>query len=394
MSGPIRGSIEHYGAPVVASTSASVQDIFVSIYNFLNSNGSKLGIQRVCYNTGSTPIGAPAVRGMNRYDSASCAGSNAFAVFTFKSASLPWTILIQWCDGTTNTNTAPGAPGLLNGSAILAGLGIAVAQNSDGSLPWAGTQRDTPNASGSARKVGTVWNSGSAFLSVWPRSNVSGGATTSARQNMMQLFTANSTNSYRLQMVADYDNLAILIDDYADNTYAHAFIFGKYVPLTGSSTAGTYFGACCLAGTFPQNAMTVMSTTAGIAIGAYEGGVAFPSASATRTVKNIMFDRLSGLTSPSYTAYHPNKTFSSASYTEFPLIVVTNETNEEGYLGMHNEFFREVYNTAIHDTNIGGTRCAFASSLTLATVKMTIPWHSGTAPGSGTTRGGVQWGNP
>lgn len=393
MSGPIRGSIEHYGG-VVLATSASLQDIFVSIYNFLNSNGSTLGIERVCYNTGSTPTGAPAVRGMNRYDSASCAGPNAFAVFTFKSASLPWTILIQWCDGSTNMNTAPGAPGLLNGSAVNSGLGIAVAQNSNGSLPWAGTQKNTPNASGSASKAGTVWNSGSAFLSVWPRSNVSGGATTSARQNMMQLFAASSTNSYRLQMVADYDNLAILIDESADNTYVHAFMFGKYVPLTGSSTAGTYFGVSGVATTFPQTAMSVLSTTAGTGTGGYEGGVAFPSASVTRTVKNIMFDRLSGLVNTSFTAYHPNKTFSSASYTEFPLIVVTNETNEEGYLGMHNEFFREVYNTAVHDTNIGGTRCAFASSLTLATVKITIPWHSGTAPGSGTTRGGVQWGNP
>ena len=131
-----------------------------------------------------------------------------------------------------------------------------------------------------------------------------------------------------------------------------------------------------------------VNTTYGITTGvAPGGGVCFPSASATRTTKQLILDRYGLMTTA---IYHPNKTFVTMSFTEFPLTLLTNEVNEQGYIGQHNEFFREIFNTPTHDTNAAGTRAAFGDA-SVATVKLTVPWHSGTAPGSGVTRAGVQW---
>jgi hypothetical protein len=87
----------------------------------------------------------------------------------------------------------------------------------------------------------------------------------------------------------------------------------------------------------------------------------------------------------------PNRAFATPMFNEFPLLVGINESpNQIGAVGQTFDFYREAFNVATHDTNGGKTRAAFGTT-TLAAIKLTIPWHSGTVPGSGITRTGIQF---
>ena len=223
MAGTICGSIEHFStAP--GNTTASVQDAFVSLFNFFSSTSMRnIGFERVCYNTGAQGTGMVAVRGVGRFDAPLPFGANGFGVWRSKNASVPWYILIQSSCGVL-CNTAPGVPCLYD-NVIAIGMGFSIAMRLDGGNPWNGTAIDTPNASGSAAKGTPVWTSGSSQLIVFPRSNVCGGAHVASKQNMMQTITENNL-AYRYHMIADADNFAFPHDFTADNTYA-ALIFGK-----------------------------------------------------------------------------------------------------------------------------------------------------------------------
>jgi hypothetical protein len=89
------------------------------------------------------------------------------------------------------------------------------------------------------------------------------------------------------------------------------------------------------------------------------------------------------------TSAQPNRAFATPIFDEFPILVGINETpNQVGAVGQFTTFYREAFNVASQDTNANGTRAAFGN-VTIATVKLTIPWFSGTVPGSGVTRAGT-----
>lgn len=375
MAGPIRGSIEHLNAS--AAGTGSLQGFFVNVYNFLNSNPI-LGIQRIAYHTGSRDTGMANARSMAFYDQPGPAGNNAFAVFRFLSASIPFDVLIQWWSASP---AAPGLPAVVNGSASTTAFGIAFAQDITGVSAWNGTT----NNNGMDVKGSPVWVS-SSNITYYPRSNNANrtGGHGSLKQNMMGENSTISSQNARQQIVADYDNLAILWDVSIDNSY-DSVIFGAYTPLSGLNASSPYFA---LAGALPYSPGTTYGPLAG---GSPGGAISFPASTASGSCSTSI-DRIGSAFFQNILS-QPNRMYATQKFDEFPLIVGGFESPfQVGMAGISN-FYKEVYGVSSHDTNGDGTRAAFGTT-TLAAVKLTIPWHSGTVPGTGATRGGVQFGLP
>lgn len=381
MAGPIRGSIEHYQLPSFSTGTA--QAMFVNCYNFLNNNTGVLGIQRIAYNTGSQDTGMTQFRGMNFFDQDNPAGQNAFACFRFLSASVPFDVCIQWTGG-TSFGTAPGAPALINASTTTTTFAFSIAQSTGSTDPWNGTTLNN----GNDRKGTPVWVSAS-NITYYPRSNdpSRAGAHGSSKQNMIGPSNMSGQEA-KYHFVADYDNFVFFYDNGAtvDAAYGY-FMMLKYTPLSGVNPDVPYFAIG--GSTIP---ITVGSTYGSIAgNSADNGGVSFPDLVKSGTI-GVMTDRLGNYLFTATTC-QPNKMYATQKFDEFPIFVGGGESpGQIGMLGQHSEFVREVYNIQSQDTNGDGTRAVIGGSTTLATVKMTIPWHSGTTPGTGVSRNGVQFG--
>lgn len=379
MAGTVRGSIEHLFLGAAEGT-GSTQVAFVNAYNFLNNNTGTLGIRRIAYNTGSQAPGMEEQRGMRYYDDPNPAGDNAWATFCFSSSSIPFYVHIQWAGNTATIGTAPGTPCLFEGSSVSSVFGISIAQRVDGGNPWNGTSGNL----GYDDKGSPVWHPGSSVGVYYPRSNdsVRGGSFGTLRENTLG-FIINASSDHRMHYVADYDNYVILFDGANDNSY-NALIFGLYTPLSGVSAQVPYF---CLEGDLPYTIATKYGAEASAT--GYEGGISYPTVATSGSV-GVGIDRYT-ITFFQNTQAQPNRAYATPSYDEFPLLVGLFEPNDQvGVMGQSYNFFRESYNVSTHDTNVQGTRAAFGTAVQ-ASIKLTVPWHSGTVPGSGVTRAGVQF---
>lgn len=378
MAGPIRGSIEHYFLGTGLGT-GSCQSFFVNVYNFFNNNSASLGIQRISYNTGSQATGMEKFRGMNYFDSPNPCGENSWAVFRFMSASIPFDVLIQHAAATA-CNSAPAIPCLMNATNTTYHFMASVAHSGSGDSTWNGTLKND----GNDVKGSPVWkNAANTFYT--PRSNDStrAGAQGTLKQNMMGMnVTTNGT--YRQHIIADYDSFVILLDLAADNSY-YAMGYNSYTPTTGLTATVPYFGFCTTA--LPIVEGTGFGSVDGTAN--TNGGCAHPSLGVSGSC-SCGFDRI-GTTFFKSANAQANKAWPIQHFDEFPLFVGIFETPHIGLCGQHSYFLREAYNIATHDTNADGSRAAFGST-TLADIKLTVPWHSGTVPGTGISRTGVQFG--
>lgn len=380
MAGPIHGSIEHFFAGTGFST-GSVQSAFVNLYNFFNNNTGTLGIQRIAYHTGAKETGMVNTRGMNYFDAANPAGGNAWACFCFSSASVPFYVLIQFSNSTA-FGTAPGSPGLIRNATTANSVGIAFAQRADGGNPWNGSS----GSNGSDTKGTPVWHPGTSSLVLMPRSNdgVRGGAHGASKQNCVG-HTVGSGIDYRMHMIADYDNFVFLYDANANNNYASTLIT-KYTPLSGVNPQVPYVSLGDTAA-LPFTNVSVYGDLAGTA--AQQGAIGYTTASISGTCSTAI-ERV-GAGFFQNTNAQPNRAFTTPVFNEFPFLIgIFESPNQVGAMGHVIDFFREAYNVASHDTNNDGTRAAFGTT-TVATVKLVVPWSSGTVPGSGITRGGVQF---
>lgn len=379
MSGPLHGSIEHQLNAGFGTGSA--QSAFVSVYNFLNNNTGTLGLQRIAYHTGSTGTGMLQVRGINYFDAANPAGENAWACFCFSSASNPFYLFVQWTGG-TSFGTAPGSPGLIQGAATQNTIGFAFACRADFGNPWNGSS----GSNGFDTKGTPVWHPGTSSLCIAPRSNdgVRAGGHGTNKQNTFG-FTPGSGGAYRMSMVADYDNFAIFFDTGNDGTYAGVACC-TYTPLSGVNPDIQRF-AIGGSSDLPWTAVSAYGDVAGTS--ANQGSIGYPSLSISGTC-SFGFDRY-GAGFLSNVNAQPNRAFATPRFDEFPLLVGIFETpNQVGATGQTYSFMREAYNIATHDTNADGTRAAFGNG-TIAAIKITVPWSSGTVPGSGTTKQGTQF---
>lgn len=381
MSGTAHGSIEHLFAGAGQGT-GSVQAAFVNLYNFFNNNTGTLGIQRIAYHTGSKNTGMADSRGMGYYDAANPAGDNAWACFCFSSASAPWYVLIQYTGSSNTFGSTPGSPGLFKGSAQNNVLGLSFASRADFGNPWNGSS----GSNGRDTKGTPVWHPGTSSLALAPRSNdaIRAGAHGSSKQNTLG-FAININTTYRQSMVADYDNFALLMDSAATNNYG-ACILGMYTPLTGLNPNVPW--AVYQENALPFSVASAYGDTAGTS--APQGGIGYTNLA----ISGSCISGLDRYTSTGFfqnTLAQPNRAFATPTYDEFPLMVgIFESPSQIGMTGQFYNFFREAYNVASHDTNATGDRAAFGGT-TLAAVKLTIPWHTGTVPGSGATRAGTQF---
>lgn len=381
MAGPIKGSIEHFFGGSGQGT-GSIQSIFVNVYNFLNNNTGTLGLQRIAYHTGSKESGMANLRGMNFYDEANPAGGNAWACFCFASASVPIYMLIQHSNG-TGMGGGAGAPGLFRAAATTNAMGFAFASRTDGGNPWNGSS----GSNGQDTKGTPVWHPGASSLALAPRSNdgVRSGVHGTVRQNMLGITISVSTD-YRLSMLADYDNFIMLIDDGADATYATVML-SSYTPLSGVNPEAPWL-ALHDSG-LPFDNATVYGDLAGTGIN--NGGIGYPTLSISGSCMTGIERYASANGFFQNTSAQPNRAFATPRFDEFPILVGLYEMpNLVGATGQLYNFCREIFNVATHDTNVDGTRACFGPGGPTS-VKLTVPWHSGTVPGSGVTRVGIQF---
>lgn len=174
----IYGSVDHMVSGVNAPLS---NNTFVAAYNFLLSMSSSLGIQRIAYNVGSGGLG------MSYAGEGAAAGDNAWAVFKFANAQIPFYIIIQWSSQSSigYPSYAAGTPainhlniprGLYGGAVSFSqddyrgrGFGFVYqfAQLLNGGNPWNGTTLDN----GADTKGDPVWVSGATEMVVFPNVN-------------------------------------------------------------------------------------------------------------------------------------------------------------------------------------------------------------------------------
>jgi hypothetical protein len=374
----------------IDSGSTASTDFFVTLHNFLLGLP---GVTRIASSNGSGGTG------IDYRDAPTTIGTNAFAVFRFGNAQIPFYVLIQ-CVNTTGSGTAIATPGNFStypgGGTTSFGVMIAIAQRLDGTSPWAGTTTNN----GTDTKSSPVWTPGTSALSVFPRANAVGGAFATNREAMMMLNTVNlgSTEAdqdifafgMRAQFLADDDSLMIMQDRSSDGSFAW-FFFGRYTPRPGLSIQAPYV---CLQQQNGTNDPIVPSYTWGSTtqstsltwVSSGDGGIAHPVvASGVKIVAtdgtNTMFNSVQ---------YSPNRASGTAGRFDLvPVYVVINETPNIGFLGTI-PFFRTAYNLPPMYLSPDRKLAAFGNG-SISSGKIVVPWDGITAPNSGINRQGISF---
>lgn len=383
---------------IVVSGAKGAQELFVSLYSyFISAQAQAVGVTLIANSTGSNNAS-----GFNYWDLATPAGNNAWAVFQWASASVPFCMLMQVATGTQTVSPGnsfggiPGNPGvmLVNGYSTADGVGIQFAARANGTSPWNGTT----GAVGSDTKGTPVWISGSSHLYVWPRANSVAGTYVSNKEFCLTLANADYIRQYacRVNVTIDQNNVFFSRDSYNDVGSYNYFYFGKYQPYSGSHRLDmacvpdvpyvmlrddnetgldptVFLGTSNLYGS-----LTAVSTN-------LDGGVAFPTGSAPYEVVTCVADTLGGF--PFSNTLNPNQAYPTSGYDEYPIMIFMNEMTlfsgsgfpTFGMLGQV-EFMKLVYGLAVGDTDTNYTRIVLGSKPTYtAGSRYTVPW-SGIAP--------------
>jgi hypothetical protein len=328
-------------AAVVATGSKGAADLFVTLYDFFTTSGSTVaGIKLIANSTGSNGLG------MGYWDSVAPVGNNAWAVFTFLSASIPFYMLMQYATASSAAypfGLVPGNPGRFanfgTNYAAYGGLGMQFAVRSDGASPWTGTT----NADGTDTKADPVWTTGectdNAAAYVWPRTNsTSGSAALTAVSGSRERCTSIAGHSYmngpngvgvRLHLACNFNNVAIARNSFtlnATGSYNYMW-FGEYKVYSGSWPVGSSTlspavpYAMLWKNTEGAQNPTITATTYGSLTGDtdFEGGIAHPS------LRGQVVSCLNGTLSniPFTAGFHPNWAYNTGSshktYDEFPI---------------------------------------------------------------------------
>ncbi len=391
MSGTIRGKTDCFSNPT--ATYRQSNEYWKNLYDFLMAHPNAALIARNSGNgvtAGNTGF----------WDEANKVGGNAWATFRMNPTSVrpfPWYINFIYGaagGGSSETNgnvgSGVGAGSLICGSNIsgnsapVGGLQFAIGEGGDEN-PWNGT------ASGGAAGVNDTktapwWKvptSGSR-VHVWPRTNNTGSADATNKNNYSHWYTATSS-PVRVHFIADDDSLIILASAADDNNYSVMY-FGLYEARTGATP--TYpmimIGS---AQNLPLSITTQYGNPVNAGLGQLEGGV-IPGAT-TNGVRNVWVDRYQNILS---SAQQPNQQLSTPEYEQFPIPIYSNEATgliTIGHLGQIT-FMKESANLTTHDTNADLTRAAFGTT-SLTGVKLMVPWGGGSPPRTTSTRGGTDW---
>lgn len=384
MAGQIRGKIEMLLNEGNGHNNA--QALFKGLYDFFVAHPKVTVIAR---QAGS----GRAAGDVGYYDSATPFGNNAWFVVKMAktSADVPagprafdYYVFVQWADGSTSLNTAPGNPGQGNGStsSFSAGkVGIAVAIGVGGDEnAWNGAGATI----GANTKGSPVWKvpTGGSNVHVLPRSNNAGGSHATNRENLSLLFsqyafTANT--KARAHVVADDDSFIIFVDNDDDNTYGvtYAGVFsvrqGLVLPIP----------FLMLSSGIPLAMNTGYGETSGTS--SFQGGAIHRDSNIG--VRQLVLERLNVFVNT--TVNQPNRLFATPEFDEFPIASALSETPHAGFLGQV-DFIRELGNIATHDSSADKKRVVIGDN-NVGTVKLSIPWDGATTPKSGITRQGIDF---
>lgn len=368
MGGTIHGRIECHDND--AATLDRLQDIYVSLYRFLNLRKTRLVLQ---YGSAAT--------GMDYHDGANPAKDNSFAVFKFPASALrptwSWYLMIQGCFAAANFGGAPGNPGLFWGMSGARGVGVQAATASTLAggdwFPWNGTTAND----GTDTKGSTVWagHPSGGKLYVFPRSNNPGGSYTSSKHDCGPLGQNNGgANPERWHIFCDDDSFAMYwAPNSATAQYRWAYV-GPYTPAPGVTVERPL--VMLLNGSIGSN--MIWPTTWGPS----DAGVAEDFSDTGGGVKNFRVDYYSACSTPNH---NPNPQFLTTTYSEFKLPLITFEYPYMSLIGwIDSPLMRWVWNLAVnHDQNAAKTKTFLSWTATRPNSGWTVPWDGVTVAGSG-----------
>ncbi len=218
-------------------------DMFVATYRFLNSpTAAAMGIVRRACNFNNQASDCD-----YKYRKLSPPpGNNAWALFEFTSANLPFWLLIQHSDAQNNATFGVGAgePADNDWSAKISGFAFSVGIREDGLSPWGGTTLNN----GFDTKSVPVWTPGPSRLAMFPISNGPRGQWRVARSGMHPIslwidWDNSRTRCTLYHFLANEDSITFLMGHDGGCNYDVTY-FGKYNPINASvaSTAYCFFG--------------------------------------------------------------------------------------------------------------------------------------------------------
>lgn len=381
----------------------TAQEQFVRLIKFFDNCGA-CGITRIASHYGksgtyttSSPLISLNGAAFDYWDATNQAGCNAWAVYRFGNATVPFYMLIQWAIYTTtnfNFGDSPGNPGT-HYDTSWGGVGIAFAMRQDGTSPWAG---GTANV-GADAKGATVWTPGTSNVFVWPRSCSPGGGGNSTRAHTMPLYLGSWSDSglytmIRTHVVVDENNVIIVTDYHGVCAPVYTY-FGKYTPQPGLTPPVPYF--CIRDANLP-----ILQTGTGLTYGSIanntsigqDGGIAIPAPTATETVSGLFLDVPFNAANTSVNWNTSPVSGSGATFVETPLLLLSAEGSYLGLVGMSDTFARQTYSQNYMSTMNNKSRVIFTrldSSSGIQRPCLTVPW-SPNAPARGTcsTRDGYE----
>ena len=392
----IHGSIDHriLGGGSV-NTQIPISEAFSALCNFLTSTYAiDSGVERIAYHTGSTGTG------LNWWDMPNPVGNNAWAVYRFASASVPFYMMTQWSNGTFGTGS--GAPGVLMGSNTNwqdpngGGIGFSIAVREDGGNPWNGTT----NNNGRDTKGTPVWVDGGSRLFVFPRSNNAGGNHFTNKENCIGFLynkTGDATSikysGARIHYLLDENNFLALGDINYDGSYT-MFYYGKYdrrPDITSSLPPHVCISTADQVNTpLPQYGVSIIYGSTSGSNPTQEGGIIYPLPGAPGVpygVRGCSLDLMPNFLGDQ--RFHPNSGFYEAKYDTYPMMVGLNEAPTFGFLGRMS-FFHMCFGLPSHATDVNRLRAVFGNA-THATIKMVVPWDGTSSPGQSADRYGRQF---
>lgn len=403
------GSVDHYIYP----TQNVMNECYVGIFNFLSSSNARtVGIKLIAYSSGSSPG-----TGSGYWDESKRFGNNAWSVFCFSSATVPFYVHFQYSEKPGQFGVTPGSPALIaaNSNAPRGVLGWQVAFLDNGGNPWNGSSGSNI---GSDVKRSPVWTSGSSTLFVFPRSNATGGLHSTLRENMTPMFAMQSnienvSNLYnqgaRFHLVADKENFLMMSSPGTQDFYLPCF-FGKYsVPSNGPRNNHPYLMMCSVSNPDIKSVFNLASLfgspngnqkfdTGGNTTG-YDGGVSFKGAVAGSGVFSYNLDVYA---STFISQLQPNAFISEEPQFDVRSInVLVNDGTLRGFLGKI-DFFG--ISQGLGTNSLSDDKCWLALGGSNDSISQTysgymyenfmqwvIPWDSMTQVGECFHREGRQW---
>lgn len=314
--------------------------------------------------------------GENFHDEANPLGENAFIYAEFDVGVKLFGILIQWADS-DNFGTAPGNPGLLQGSASNDGVGIQFAIREDGTSPWAGTTGDT----GANTKGTPVWTPGGSVVHVFPRSNNPGpplGSHNTNKENMCLVGQDDTTGFNRAHWVANEDGIFQAFSLQDDGAYVGMYV-GRYGVRTGLTLSNPY----CM---IWRNSSSFWADGPGTQYGGTTGNSSNNGGIIANDADGVMDASIGLVVSGQQDAvFSPNNLISPPEFEGGDISVFQRETTP-GLAGfMPVELVAHFYGTSNQQTNAVADR-AYIGNNTITTEKWGISWDGGAIPGTNNTR--------